>query len=146
MPVRPPPDCTVCGKRIAGWVGRGTRPRYCLDTNECRRSGREKDRTCQRCGTNLRNPKPAQRFCKKCRWGCKRCGSPLSPKKKGDHTRDTYCSRDCRDAAWAGVALPICYFCKEPVELPVGGRSRKDPPKAHRSCYKKHNKELEEED
>lgn len=51
-----------------------------------------------------------------------------------------YCTRECRDAAWADQPLPVCPVCEQPV--PFGGRKDgrddskvpRNPPAYHHEC------------
>lgn len=144
----PKARCVTCLTVIADHDPRTTnqRPKYCKNP-ACRKAWNDRP-ICGRCREPMQRPfHSAQRFHEWCRDGCAFCGKdlPLHPKdfdrevthqpKRMDTALDhLYCSKECRNAAWADQPMPICPYCNSPTEFNPKAKIWRNPPLYHDEC------------
>lgn len=137
----PKARCVTCNTVIQSHDPTKTnqRPKFCEDP-QCK-AIYKKNPVCVRCHNPLGETKSGIRYHEECRWGCQYCGKPfpMPPRelrreiKRKDTLLPTYCSKECRNNAWADQPMPTCPTCEQPVTFTAENIWR-DPPAYHHGC------------
>lgn len=137
----PKARCVTCNTVIATHDPTKThqRPKFC-DDPVCR-AIYKKNPVCVRCHGPITLGHMSQRYHEGCAEGCKFCGGAFDNTTVSVHRPKrtkvlppTYCSKECRNNAWADQPMPTCPACELPVTFDQDAFIYRDPPLYHHGC------------